>query len=78
MVLKSALFLGLKSDLFYYWLVFFANSAIASDACFFVDINNILPPLEITEYTFSNVYKPRILSGHIQGRVLIFIYKNCN
>ena len=30
---------------------------------------------EITEYTFSNVHKPRMLSGHIQGRVLSFISK---
>ena len=30
---------------------------------------------EITEYTFSNVHQPRMLSGHIQGRVLSFISK---
>ena len=32
-----------------YWSVFFANSAIASEACFFVEINNIFPPPTIVE-----------------------------
>tara|TARA_B100001057_G_scaffold9844_3_gene9308 strand:- start:40504 stop:41154 length:651 start_codon:yes stop_codon:yes gene_type:complete len=33
------------------------------------------PPLlkEINEYTFRNIHQPRMLSGHLQGRILSFI-----
>ena len=28
---------------------------------------------EINEYTFRNIHQPRMLSGHLQGRILSFI-----